>query len=123
MMSRFKQLLQFILAGLRRMFRREDLPAVVKEKKRPYSISGWERGEDGAFRQGDEQIYRKGRNWIRVDDGGEWATWPSLHAAIKQEQSVQGAPVPQGTFPLIAPAGGDEPVLGESLIDPQGDLL
>ena len=87
---------------LREVFKREDLPAATpapgapallqpseapEEKKRQYSISGWVRGEDGAFRRDGSIIRRKGKIWIRetpVDGVMQLdSTYQNLHDAIK----------------------------------------
>ena len=87
-----KWIRQFITA-IGKALAREDVP---EEKKRHYSISGWERGADGIYRSGSSAIFRHGKLWIRQDpiglledrepaDSEFETTWPTLHAAIKRE--------------------------------------
>jgi len=47
-----------------------------------YAISGWVRGADGVYRNGDATICRRGREWVRSDG----KSFPTLHTAIKPER-------------------------------------
>jgi hypothetical protein len=60
-------------------------------------MAGWVRAEDGIYRNGTEEIFRRGRTWVRVKGGfpDEYTEecYPTLHAAIKQERIEPEAPL------------------------------
>jgi hypothetical protein len=69
--------------------------------RRKYSMSGWLRGADGIYRNGESIIFRRGRKWVRQDpvpegDASGWQVtdeeYVTLHAAIKQ-QRTEDAPL------------------------------
>ena len=69
--------------------------------ERVYSIAGWVRGADGDYWKGVSRIIRRGRAWVRIETiGGVEETYPTLHAAIKQEMPEPKAD-PATLFPQI----------------------
>ena len=80
-------------------------PVEVKPE-RVYSIAGWVRDQHGLYCNGGSTIHRQGRSWIRrnpdlqvgetggiVLNGYTEESYPTLHAAIKQERTEPETPL------------------------------